>query len=125
MKIIAYLIIAFALTLTVFNIVVIIDEETGNRLYEKYSIDADCSYKLPHQYYLVKDSVTNRYAIVFMHLDVYKYFLSVKRRTIGEDFYREYENANDAITFSDSCKAKGFFKLFWADKQDYEADRFK
>jgi hypothetical protein len=102
----------------------------GKKKYEKL-----CDAKLPYQHYLVQDSLTKKYAIKFMHMDEYTYF--VQRYEIDGRFicYRGMATASEADTFKDSCEAKGFAieALDWIAKENAnnfiepqpEVNRFK
>jgi hypothetical protein len=80
----------------------------------------NCDFVLPHQYYLVQDTVTKEYAIQFMHIDVFKYYLQ-RYESVGQFIaYRSFASANEATTFKDSCEAKGFAfeALEWIKKEN-------
>lgn len=66
-----------------------------------------CNYKLPHQYYLVKDSLSGKYAVLFMYIDVFPYYLrEVKCYSLFPDWSIMDASVNDATLFADSCAAK-------------------
>jgi hypothetical protein len=102
-----------------------IEEKCGSPIYKKFVVESDCNLKLPTQYFLVKDSVTNKYAILFLHFDRFRHFIKVRRYSIISNSYSNMVDANDATTFDDSCKAKGFFKMYILKKNEYNSDRFK
>lgn len=70
----------------------------------------DCNYKLPPQYYLVKEMKSGKYAIKFMHIDVYTYYLYAKEFPFVSPYYDSMGESKQAFLFSDSCEAKGFAK---------------
>ncbi len=131
MKIILLSILSAFVLFFFYLIVLDIDKNTGSELFKSYTVKSDCDFKLPNQYYLVKDSITSEYAIMFTHFGRPRNFLRVTRYNMIDNFYSDMSEAIDATIFKDSCKAKGFFKLYIVSKQKLsasiknDADRFK
>jgi hypothetical protein len=98
------------------------DKYNGHKLWIKENVTTDCNYKMPNQYFVAYDSIQNKYAIVFMHIDRYKYFLQLYRFTTIPDKIYETIGFEDATTFDDSCTAKGFFKIYLSQQRK---DNFK
>ncbi|HQV53952.1 MAG TPA: hypothetical protein PLX17_00475 [Chitinophagaceae bacterium] len=96
-----------------YNIVFIVDKSNDDLLYKKYVVKSDCEFKLPYQYSLVKNESTGEYAILFMHINKFPHYLILKRYISGSDFYSNMGYDYEAITFTDSCKAKGFAKMYF------------
>lgn len=125
MKKLIFGLLLFALSFWVFVFLFHLEEWCGSPIYKKVMVESDCNFKLPKQYFLVKDSVTNKYAIMFMHLDEYRHFIKVNRYSIISNSFSNMAEAEEATTFDDSCKAKGFFKLYLLKETKDNSDRFK
>jgi hypothetical protein len=87
------------------------------------SYTKECGFELPHQYFLVQDTLTKRYAIKFMHIDVYPYFMYVRRYSTIPDSYSNMGDASEAETFKDSCEAKGFAKRCFEKMAEKEKEK--
>lgn len=109
MKYLIIPIIAFFLYLFSF----IIDSATGDNFYKNNIVPSECDYILPPQYYLVKDSVSGEYAILYMHIDYYPHYLYVDRYSTIKNTIRQMGDTDEAMTFKDSCKAKGLAKMLY------------
>lgn len=107
MKIILLSILSAFVLFFFYLIVLDIDKNTGTELFKSYTVKSDCDFKLPNQYYLVKDSITSEYAIMFTHFGRPRNFLRVTRYNMIDNFYSDMSEAIDATIFKDSCKAKG------------------
>jgi hypothetical protein len=106
----------------IYSIVMENDNYNGHKIWVKQNVTPDCNYKMPNQYFVAYDSIQNKYAIVFMHIDRYKHFLELKIFTTIPDKIYEMSGFEDATTFDDSCTAKGFFKMYLSQKRK---DNFK
>lgn len=73
------------------------------------SINPDCDYKLPNQYFLVRNTIDGMYAIKFMLYDTFEYYL-VEHKSF--DYIDDMGSYTLATKFKDSCEAKSFFKRF-------------